>query len=347
MKKTRTPNNQHIKLSLIFGMLCFLTSAFLLMAPPARAQKISLSITPPIIELLIKPGKSVVIAYTVSNLGDPTVIKSYVRPFTAYGNYGDLTISTEFEGPIRFNFENSNIGLDQPFFLESKQGQQLLLKIRVPDGTPEGDYYYSLLAENQPGRLVEGSSVPQTQAVIGAHILITVSESGVRDIQPVIRQFSVKPRYDISIFGRRLLLFESSDTIPVRLVVENQGNNMITPEGKITLNGTLEKNKEFTILPEHILSNTARLLHATPSAQIKDRTISLQIEGFHIGKYTLTSNVNFTGSKNPIRATVSFYALPIKLAFAVLIAIITGVLIIIKMRPRTIEEDEEEGLPSL
>ena len=125
-------------------MACF----FLMLAQPAWSQGLKLSITPPLLELTIKPGKSVVIAYTVSNLEDPTVLTSFVRPFVPTGVHGAFTIADEFSGPVRFSLENSNIALEAPFFLKSNQGQQLLLKIRVPEGTPEGDYYY-----NFPGSL--------------------------------------------------------------------------------------------------------------------------------------------------------------------------------------------------
>ncbi len=316
------------------------TILFLLVPGQVAAQNISLSMTPPIIELTIKPGKSVVIAYTVSNLGDPAVLSSNVRPFAPSGIYGELNVAQDFSGPIRFNLENSNIKFDTPFFLQTKQGQQLLLKIRVPEGTPEGDYYYTFLATNAPGKLAEGSSQPVAQASIGSNILITVTNAGNFDINPRISQFKMEPRYVFNLFGRRYNLIESSDAIPVSLTVENKGKNLIKPHGSVTLKGTFGTAKEYTILPENILSNSSRLLHATPSGSLDRKRASLIIDGFHVGKYTLRSSVNFGLPNQNIGSSVVFYAVPIKFIAATLVAILIGSIIIKKFNSGP--EDEED-----
>lgn len=304
-----------------------MTGAFFL-ASPVGAQNVNLSMTPPIIELTIKPEKSVVIAYAISNLGDPAVLSSFVRPFVPTGVYGAFTIAEEFSGPIRFNLENSNIQLDTPFFLKTHQGQQLLLKIRVAEGTPEGDYYYTFLVKNEPGKRVEGSTEPLTQAAIGSNILISVTGSGTFDSQPRISQFKVEPRYHIPFFGKYINLFESSDPIPVRLIVENKGKNLIKPDGSINLKGTFGESMNYDILPENILSNSSRLLHATPSGYLRNQKNSLVINGFHIGKYVLTSAVSFGSNEQTLRNSVIFYAVPLKLLIATGVAIIIGFLII-------------------
>lgn len=326
----------------IFSVLILFGLGICVAVRPIYAQTFSLTVSPPIIELTIKPDKSVVIAYTITNTGDPMVLKPYVRPFSPINVYGELAVADEFSGPIRFNLENSNIQLDTPFFLKNGGKQQLLLKIRVPEGTPEGDYYYSFLAENVPGKLAEGTSQPITQGAIGSNILISVTNTGVFESNAHISQFKVDAPYTLSLFGKKISMFESSDTIPVRLIAQNNGKGLIKPEGKITLSGDFGEETSYDILPENILSNSSRLLHATPSAKLLSKEESLIIEGFHMGKYVLRTSMHFGVKNQPVQSSVVFYAFPIKLLAATGFAIIIGIIILKKFNSPENEDEKKE-----
>src|SRR3989339_854222 len=109
---------------LIFNF-CFLHYSY--------AQQFSLSISPPLLELFIKPGKSIMVAYNLKNYGDPTFINLKILPFEAKDSLGNIRIKKEFEGPVRFDLDNSELKLDQPFFLKTNDTQQILLRIRIPE----------------------------------------------------------------------------------------------------------------------------------------------------------------------------------------------------------------------
>src|SRR3990167_6911968 len=115
-----------------------------------NAQQVSLSISPPLLELFIKPGKSIMVAYKLDNLGDPAFINLKVLPFEAKDNLGNIRIKPEFEGPVRFGLDNSDLQLERSFFLKAGGSQQILLRIRIPEKITDGDFYYSLLAETAP-----------------------------------------------------------------------------------------------------------------------------------------------------------------------------------------------------
>jgi len=205
-------------------VIALMLSIAALPVSPVSAQQFAMSITPPLLEITIKPGKSVLIAYTVSNVGDPAIMSADVRPFKPTGILGSLIQSDTFEGPIRFNLDNSNIGLGKPFFLKSKEGQQLLLKIRVPEGTPEGDYYYTFYVQNETGRPLEGVTASLNQARIGGNILVTVTNSGTLETRGNIGTFTVFPTLKL---GLKAALFESTDPVPVQLILQNTGRNFI------------------------------------------------------------------------------------------------------------------------
>ncbi len=320
----------NIKKIIIFFLfaLCFMFNVSWV-----SAQQVSLAISPPLVEVFIKPGKSIMIAYQLENLADPTILKTKVLPFVPYDDLGNIKIKEEFEGPIRFSLDNSDISLGQPFFLKTKDSQQLLLRIRVPEGAPEGDYYYTLLAETLPPAAVEGVSSSQAKATIGSNILITVNSSGKVDIKAKIALFDVLSRYKLNFLGRVLKVFDSNDKIPVVLIIQNKGKSLIKPQGEITLQGNFREKAQFEILPQNILAQSQRMVLATPSAEIETKLpSSLVLTGFFIGSYRLSTTVNFGDGSPSLFVSTSFIALPFRFIAAGILGFLIILLIIKKIK---------------
>ena len=324
---------------IITFLLVLFTSSFLLFTfKSVSAQQIGLSVSPSHLEAVIKPGKSILIAYKIQNFGDPTILKTYVLPFIAKGNQGEIEIKEEFEGPIRFELDNSNLSLNESYFLNSRQEQQILLRIRVPEGTPEGDYYYTLISETVPNPAIEGLSSSQARGKIGTNILITVTESGRIDLKGNIVIFDVLSRFKFEIFGYKYRIFDSGDVIPLVLIAENKGKNLIKPNGDIVLRGNFGEKAIYNVIPQGILSESQRQLTATPSALVNcdqgrksfycDRDASLLISGFFLGKYDLSTTLNFGEGSPNVYSTVEFIAIPIKFLIGLIVVIFTSLIII-------------------
>jgi len=293
----------------------------------AIAQQVSLSLSPPLLELFIKPGKSIMVAYKLDNLGDPAFINLKVLPFEAKDNLGNIRIKPEFEGPVRFSLDNSDLQLEQPFFLKTNGSQQILLRIRIPENIVDGDFYYSLLAETAPPTASEGIGSARAKATIGSNILVTISNSGNIDIKPRVVLFSTRGG-----------VFDSFDKIPLVFIVENKGKNMIKPEGQITLKGNFGETAKYDIISKNILAESQRLIEATPSADLSSRIYhpsSLVLSGFFIGKYNLSTQVSFGENSPTIFGATTFYAFPFKIMGGVLLAILV-IIFIVKRR-----KDEE------
>ncbi len=315
--------------------MLFLTIPYSLVPSPSLAQQVSLSISPPLLELFIKPGKAIMIAYKLDNLGDPTFLNLKILPFEAKDNLGNIRIKPEFEGPVRFSLDNANLTLDQPFFLKTNDSQQILLRIRIPENITDGDYYYSLLAETTPPTASEGIGSARAKATIGSNILVTISNSGNIDIKPKISLFSTRGGLTL---GQNIKVFDSSDKIPVVLTVVNKGKNMMKPEGQISLKGNFGETIKYDIISKNILAESERLLEATPSAQIdceNNRTdaacrvsTSLILSGFFIGKYNLSTEIKFGENSPTIFASTIFYAFPFKIMGGIILATIIIVFII-------------------
>ncbi len=263
------------------------------------------------------------IAYKLDNLGDPAFINLKVLPFEAKDNLGNIRIKEEFEGPVRFSLDNSDLQLEQPFFLKAGGSQQILLRIRIPENIVDGDFYYSLLAETAPPTASEGIGSARAKATIGSNILVTISNSGNIDIKPRVVLFSTRGG---STFGRDIKVFDSADKIPLVFIVENKGKNMIKPEGQISLKGNFGETAKYDIISKNILAESQRLLEATPSAQIgRD---SLVLSGFFIGKYYLSTQISFGENSPTIFGSTTFYAFPFKIMGGILLTTLIVIFII-------------------
>jgi len=317
----------------VFLFLYFFISLFLY-SGNVQAQQVSLSLSPPLLELFIKPGKAIMIAYKLENLGDPTFLNLKILPFEAKDNLGNIRIKSEFEGPIRFSLDNADLTLDQPFFLKTKDSQQILLRIRIPENITDGDYYYSLLAETIPPATSEGIFSARAKATIGSNILVTISNSGNIVIKPKIILFSTKNGF---MLGKNIRVFDSVDKIPVVLTVANKGKNMIKPEGQISLKGNFGETAKYDIISKNILAESERMIEATPSAQVdcSDRrdakscvSTSLILSGFFIGKYNLSTQIKFGENSPMVFGSTIFYAFPLKMVGGILLTIVIVMFII-------------------
>jgi hypothetical protein len=316
----------------LFLVIFSLTAFYLLLTTISRAQTITLSVYPPILEVIMKPGKSILIAYRIQNGGDPATLTLSILPFNARDEFGNIDIQNEFTGPIRFQLDNADYTLNKPFFLKTGESMQALLRIRAPQNLPEGDYYYTLVTESDALPTKEGISSSRTKARIGSPILLTITNTGNIEIKGKVGMFSLLPHYSIPLLGKTISLFDSTDPIPLIFIIENKGNNMIKPQGEIVLKGNFGERASYEILPQNILAYSKRLVVATPSASFEKRPVSLTLLGFFVGKYSLSANVNFGENSPQIYATTSFYALPFKFIIALIFVIFAGIVIVKRYR---------------
>lgn len=326
--------------------IVFLTLSFCLLTPYSLAQQLTLSLSPPLIETIIKPGKSILIAYRLENLGDPAIFRVNVLPFSPRGISGDMIIENEFSGPVRFSLDNSDIKMNEPFFLKTRSSQQLLLRIRIPEGAPIGDYYYTLLATSQPPPSIDGISSSQVKATIGSNLLITVTQTGEVQLNGKISSFEVVPRFQFSFRGKTVRVIDSQDKIIINSVVENLGENYLKPQGEIILRGNFGETSKYEYVSKNILAHSKRLTQAQPSfaPDCSDKNkvgktclspSTLIINGFFIGKYQLSTTVSFgVGSPN-LYANTDFYAIPIKFIVGIFVVIIVSVIIVKKVKVET------------
>jgi len=262
-----------------------------------------------------------------------------VTNFAPLGIYGQVQLVDELEGPVNFSLDNADYKLDKPFFIKNNKQIQLLLRIKIPPGAPNGDYYYNFNITSNPAGSIDQTSTSYTAATVGSNILITVTDSQNFQIVPQIADFIIVNGHKIKFAGNVINLFDSTDPIIVRLVLKNNGNNMIKSGGEIKLQGTFGEKADFGINPDNVLANASRLLTASPSASLNCQSSkirqpaecqqpnSLVLSGFFAGRYQLKANLTFAAGKKTITRSIIFYGIPIKLILATLLSIIIVVVI--------------------
>ncbi|HNP89171.1 MAG: hypothetical protein BWY24_00638 [Microgenomates group bacterium ADurb.Bin219] len=301
-----------------FCVLSFVFCAFNFVAKAANAQTYSVSLWPPLLELIIKPGKSATQVYKISNMGDPQILITKVLPFEPADNQGNVNILNlpTLLSPLNFSFQGGDLPLGKAFALKSGENRDLVLKISVPKNTPEKDFYASFVLETSPEGKI-GQSITQTAAKIAGNILISVSNSLFPAKKGKILEFS-SPK-----------IVDSFDAVPFVLKVENLGDSFFKTFGEIKIEGIFNQSGTVKILPENILAKTFRDLSLVPWK-----------EKFIVGPFRATAEFTLDekSQENPtpakLTAQTNFLALPYKAMFALLIIIL--ILITIKNLPTRI-----------
>jgi hypothetical protein len=297
-------------------------SCLFLVSKPVKAQQVGLSISPPLLEVMIQPGKSITKAYQLTNNSDfDLYLTAKVVPFTPADLSGNIKLQ-DSDLPIPtsnfFTLQNSNIQFNQPFQLSAGTSQQLVLKVDIPQVTEEKDHYYTLLIEQAEQGEYIGS---RHRIKIGSNLLITVSQSGQPRTEFNLAEFSAQPKFA-----------DLFDQIEFNLIVENTGQAFFKPDGKIEVYNTLFNRKmaELDLFPENVLVNSSRKIRCmenqtkTITSEVSAdftsevlRPIACSFSSTLPGKYkaVITSPSNKPLTTNTQHQTY-FYLIPFRLILA-------------------------------
>ena len=308
---------------IVFAAVVLSTIYYLLSTTHSFAQQVNLSLDPPIVQAKIKPGKAIIIAYTVENMGDPTNLQFLIRPFSPVGQLGSLSVSQQLDGPVQFNLENADLVLEKPFFFPSKEKKQAVVRIHVPPGVPDGDYYYLVMAETVPAFSVAGSSTGVASASIGSPLLVSITDSGVTEIKATIAEFSFKPDYTLTVGNNTVRIVDNAKELPIVLSIRNMGKNLIQPQGTIVDQNGSVKNT-YQIIPQNILSNSQRILKVFTDENEGQTNSTVVIPHLTIGSHRITATVLFGDNSEVQSKALIFLALPIRM-----MSIMVGALIIV------------------
>lgn len=279
------------------------------------AQGISLSISPPLVEIMIKPGKTVTQSYKLRNEGEPVIVTISLMEYKP----GDLRINPDYQPENWIQIINNDLSFHTPFLLNSNQEKQVILKISPPTKNPEEEYYRVLMFSTTPNPAAQLSESHISQN-LGSVLLVNVTSTGEKLKAAQLTKSGIPQ------------IMDSFDPLKLDFDIQNTGKTYFRPIGEINLNGPVAK-ANFKIMPKIILPGQIQRLATENSKTDNQNLHSLYLPGFYLGKYSVNISFTLDDTKIKIEQSKTFYALPWK-AFLVFIIFLLVAFQYFKMKKR-------------
>ncbi len=262
-----------------------------------KAQNaISLSISPPILEITIQPGKVVKEIYTLSNNGGDTLISPRIVYFTSEGQEGGITL-TDVEAPNWIEYDKES------FNLKGGTEKTFSVTISPPENTEEIDHFVTLIFETKEPIDLTNQNSTSYKSIIGSNILITISMDENPNKSAKIVEFS-SPKIIDSLFGQ----------ISYTVTLANNGNSFWKPNGKIVVNN----NKIIKIAPFNVLSGYKRNISCLDNENLTECKLQ---NTFLIGKYKAILEFSLDNDGVIYRQETTTFAFPFVLFLIVLLVL--------------------------
>jgi len=309
-------------------ILFFVTSYFFVVPRKAMSQGFSLSITPPLVEITIRPGEKILYTFDVENHSPtPITLQAGITSFSPTDEHGHIQINpsqTDQSAPNFFSLLNAHLNLNQPFTLKSHEKRQLILRIKIPDQTAEQDYYQTLLLQQVDSQQINANNSTRFLGGIGSNILLTVSQSGSPQKEVEIIEFH----------PQNLILGKFVDSLkPIKMVLrlKNTGRAFFKPIGDISFQKTnASKNNQSTssiLRSENILPNTIRTIKClNGNCQFQNPPL--------LGSYQAQLNFRLGPKGVKKQACVTFWLLPLQLIGGLFLSLILGMFFLILLRKK-------------
>lgn len=255
----------------------------------------NLTLSPPQIEFVLKPGITLIQAYQITNNSQQSItLNTEVLPFVPQGGSGSVSYSSLLANPnISFSLNNANLKLGQPFTLAPQESRQLVLKIKASPQTELADYYSTFFVYQSTDLSANDTSLSQSVGKIGSHVLLSVSNSESPKIEGQIKKFSITPKIKDVFFTP--LNFSSQ--------IQNNTNYFFKSLGKITISKNQKIIKQLNLDPQNVLANHNRLLLC------ENQTNCTLSPPLWPGNYTAT--LEFDSSLNIPASSIIFIVLPL------------------------------------
>lgn len=300
-----------------FLTILFIVISLFLFPAKASAADYNLSLTPPLLRVHIKPGKSISQVFTINNQSKTDkILVARLVPFTAADDLGNPVINPKNTADWLgyFSLANSRIRLNEPFTITAGSTEQIVLSLSIPNTAPLEDLYATLMISTYSNSLNKDLQGSNVTATIGSNILVTISSSAFPDT--VLKIDSFQPQKGSLIKIGNLYFADSLTPLTFTALVHNDGSFLAETKGVFRVT-TSRGNPVYLegILPVNVLGKSQRRLvnsngqafTFTPSlSQIGSHQISLEIH---------TDNSNTTNS-------ITIFFFPMKLTLGLILVLL-------------------------
>lgn len=317
----------------------FLVLALLFFFPnDVQAVTFSSSLSPSVQHILIKPGVSMRTTFKLHNSGDPITLQ---LKFAKVQTENERLVFTDIvEGPISF----SNPDLNKPFIMTSDEFKDIEVDIVIPENAEQKEIYFAVIAETIPQPAQQGKVTVHLQGAVSSLLLLTVKDDANLDFNPKIVLFDTKPLFRLSLFGRKLHIFDTSKPVPVVLTVQNQGQNTFKAEGWLSLSGPTDAgntplSSKYMLADSQVTMSSPLDIYCEKSENEKDDVCasghSMIFSSLKTGMYTIQASVVAGKQGKAVTASTSFMVLPFKLiGFSLIIALSIPLLMILYIKKK-------------
>ena len=299
----------------VIAFLLILASLFIIHNSVAEAQTLGLSITPPIAEVMIIPGKIVTQTFTITNDGNDGMASIYLIPFKAQGESGNVALDEKnavtATSPYAswFSIISPVSTFGEKFYMAGGQRQEITVKIPPPESATEKDYYFTLLYEldnNIPGGTLPMG--PTNQARIGANLILSLSRDG-------------NPPKTAEIVGFKApKIIDSLEKLTFDIRIGNFGSHVFKPDGEITIKPIFGSVETLNLAPLNIISDSVRNI---PCLKGEEIIVCQSNRKVLVGVYKSTLEITPNGSSETQSKTVTTVAFPFSIIFGLLLIFIT------------------------
>ncbi len=263
----------------------------------AHAQSTTLSITPPVVEILIAPGKKVLQTFTFKAEGEDLMAIPEIHLGHPQGTRGHITID---QNPYKPSDISLSIASSHPLGEATplKNGElTITLTFEAANVDVAEDIYLVLVIKTTSSQKITSSSL--TLPGISALIFTTINPSGVTPIDLNLNDFDPP------------ILHDSWNPITISPSLKNNVPIMLRPRGKYeVINPSGRTIFELPLYPNLILGESTRSI----DAQLNDQpvTLSWQPTWKNIGPYRLRITITTEGGSKIIEVEKPLWILPIR-----------------------------------
>lgn len=249
-----------------------LTVSCLLPTVVHAQQSIGFSIYPPVLETVIKPGKTITQVFTIQNLSESDkIVTARVIPFIPEDERGSPLLKPNLQPSwlSYFSLANSVITFGQPFNFSAGKTDQLVLSISIPANAKEADYYSTLIltTNTEQAESVSGVSNSVINITIGANLLLSVNSKANPPTLVRIKDFTIIPEDILYRYGE-VYFADNLSPIRFRAVAENAGRFLTKIGGLVRVSKNNQAVSLQSLVPLNLLAGSARQIEASPSATI-------------------------------------------------------------------------------
>jgi len=341
-----------MKYKVIFLCLILHFTFYILHAPSAQAEGLSLSVSHSLLQIQAASPSDTKSPITLENPGDNSInIQVLFKPFRASGKEnGEIEYISDFEIPDGYKKIFNQIHLTDNgivtsnFELGPRQKKNLELQFTIPKNEASSDYYFSVIflarrsasigesapqgstQKNDAGsppneENTQGQNLSIINAGVAANVLLSISDKN--QPQAAIEEFTAPT-------------FLKSGPVDFTVRIKNIGTHVITPKAIIFIKNMFGQTVgRVDIEPDNILADSIRALTDTQTASSSSNFSSQKAiwpERFLLGPYTATLNIAISDKGPVYNQSIIFLALPIQLIIGIILGIILAIAIFFRVR---------------